>query len=246
MSVLTESEIAKAINVIQNVTEHLLRRIVEGLVSEEPAMVGELAAGLDCEAALGRGLRVRCRVLDAAGKSSSEHLLGADIVGVVRLEVDGTSINKGFLAQVKRSKRDGLHFRPPVNLNDFSHRTSRGVGVQLDRSGTVSVSRPSKLLATQCQQMLKVTPAAFVWVIADEQIAVVSAGAVSAAYSYPKGRKRKSDLGTKRLDDFWIHLLDCFFGDPALQAWDTSSLLALCQSRHSRYGLLVEVTDTDS
>ncbi len=245
---LTNGMRAQVVEAVEQATRHLLDRIADGLVGEEPAMTGGLAADLDVDVNVNTtasGVRIRVRVLDARSAQSSESLLGADLCVVLHLQFAGTEIRKGFLAQVKRSGKDGLLVRPADGDRDYSHWLYGGPGLELAPSGTVSVSRTSGHLAKQCRDMLAVTPAAYVWVIGESEVAVVGAMPVLSAHGHPRGRRARTDLATKSLADFFLNLVDCFLGDQAIRAWDTASLLEECRLRGARFGMLVSVDDLD-
>lgn len=88
--------------------------------------------------------------------------------------------------------------------------------------------------------MLAATPDSYVWIYGSHPVAVVSAHPIVTVFGRPSGSPQL-ELGTKRLDDFFLHAADCFIGDPALVAWDNASLLALCAQRRARFGVLLTV-----
>lgn len=118
-------------------------------------------------------------VVDGIGPGAAEKTLGADVLGVVRIELDDIRVAKGFLAQAKRTGHDGLRLRTSA-ADDYSHWSYRGRETMLERSGVVAVTRPSARLDEQCENMLRVTPSSFVLVFSDSQVGVVSASAVHA------------------------------------------------------------------
>jgi hypothetical protein len=103
------------------------------------------------------------------------------------------------------------------------------------------VTKPSQLLEKQCDDMLHLTPASFVFVFDPDQIAVVSAAAVHAQRNAPRNNKSKKDLGTKRLGDFFIQLADCFIGDRSLGASTPEDLVDIAQARGVATVMYLEV-----
>ena len=176
----------------------------------------------------------------AAGAAESE--LGADLVGAISINVDGLDVTKGFLAQAKSARRDGLRYRPPVG-SDYSHWLYRGP-LLLQESGSVTITRPSPQLRRQCNSMLRRTPDCFVVVYHPNQFAVVAASSVMAA-SNRQPYSRRVDLGTKRLDDFFVHLLDSFIGDRSISASTIHEINELASQERTRAGLLLSIQTAD-
>lgn len=222
---------------IGRVEQRLLALMEEGRVRQEPDMTSRLVHGLEIASDEVDGVTVEFTVIDGIGPGAAERSLGADVLGVVRIEVGGLLVSKGFLAQSKRSGVDGLRLVGP-SINDYSHWLYRG-GIELEQSGTVEVTRPSPHLEEQCDHMLRVTPDSFVIVFGDAQIGVVSA---SAIHAHRSGRARVwKKLGTKRLDDFFLHVVDCYVGDPALAAATVGGLRAEAERRGASAAMMLRV-----
>lgn len=211
-------------------------------------MTSRLVQAVEIEAEEVEGVTVQLTVVDGLGRGAAERDLGADVVGVIRLAVGDLRVAKGFLAQSKRSGQQGVHMSPARNAerpfdDAYSHWLYRGP-LRLFASGTVSVTKPSADLVEQCENMLRVTPDSFVFVFHDEQVGVVSASAIRALQSKPPNSHEQSPIGTKRLDDFFVHLADSFIGDPKLSAADNDSIRALAVANRAPTGLLLAVTGT--
>jgi hypothetical protein len=230
--------------IVRSTEERLTQMMTDRRVRQEPDMTSRLATEIELRAETVDGVTVELTVVDGIGPGSAERRLGADLIGVVRLEVGGLRLTKGFLAQSKRSGSDGLFFAPPDDIatGDFSHWLYRGP-LQLRPSGTVELSKPSPRLDEQCDNMLKRTPASFVFVFDDSQVAVVGASAVHAHRNRPARTKRRLPLGTKTLDDFFVHLIDSFIGDTSIVAADVESLPALASTYQASAGLLLRISD---
>jgi hypothetical protein len=226
--------------------EALLRVVSQGRARQEPDLTSRLVQAVEIEAEAVEGVTVELTVVDGLGPGAPERDLGADVVGVVRLAVGDLRVAKGFLAQSKRSGQQGIYLTPaedrqrPVD-DAYSHWLYRGA-IHLPASGTVSVTKPSADLVEQCENMLRTTPDSFVFVFHEEQVAVVSASAVCALRNKPPNSREHSRLGTKRLDDFFVHLVDAFIGDPKLIAADTDSIRSLAAANRAQTGILLAVT----
>jgi hypothetical protein len=230
------------INGIAAAQDDLSRAIAEGRSTEEPDMTSRLLQSLEARLSNIGGINFLTRTVDSAGRGASESRLGADLCGVVRIEIDGISTAKGFLAQAKRPGREGLGY-VAVSDDDHSHGSHwlyRGP-IELAASGIVNVARPSAHLNKQCKDMLAYTPDSFVFVYGPDHVSVVSANAVRACASKPVKPWRRTPLGTKRLDDFFVHLIDSFIGDPEIRAWDNRSLETIRDAREARHAFLLEV-----
>ncbi|WP_374457004.1 hypothetical protein [Nocardioides sp.] len=234
------------VDVIREASEGLRRRIVEGRVTQEPDMTSRVVQEIEVRSASVPGVTIEFTVIDGLGPGAAENTIGADVLGVVRIEVEGRRQSKGFLAQSKRDGQDGLHLDPAPPEDEggaYSHWLWRGDEVRLERSGTIHITKPSARLAEQCENMLRLTPASFVFVYSPDQIAVVSATAVKAHRSAPPRTKKFKPLGTKQLDDFFVHVLDCFIGDESLSAASTEELRQLALTQRASTAWLLRVRD---
>lgn len=195
------------------------------------------------------GVRITMNVIDGIGPGAAENSVGADIVGALNIDVDGASVQKGFLAQAKMSGSDGVYFRPrsvtTSGGSDHSHAIARGPSGSLPVngifSGTVEVTRPRGRLAKQCRKMLGISPDSFVFVYDPSQLAICSATAVLAHQSAQQGVRHP--LGTKTLADFFINLADCFIGDLDLGAASQAALVQQVQLLRARTGVFVNISD---
>jgi hypothetical protein len=235
--VIDQETLDEVSTLIARAEERLLGMVAEGRVGQEPDITSRLVHGVELASDAVDGVAIQFTVVDGIGPGAAERQLGADVLGVVRIELDELRIAKGFLAQSKRSGADGLRLRS-VKQEDYSHWLYRGA-LQLAQSGVVDVTRPSAKLDEQCENMLKASPASFVLVFGREQVGVVSASAVHA-HRASQPRRWKS-LGTKRLDDFFMHILDCFVGDPALAAGSIDELRVLAAQRGASAAMMMRV-----
>lgn len=242
---LASNVVSAIAKVVQDAEKALLRPMQEGRASQEPDITSRLAQSIEMVSQATDGVRTELHVVDGLGPGAAERDLGADLVGVLRIELEDLRIAAGFLAQAKRSGTQGVRFEPAGSADEYSHWLYRGDELQLDKSGTVSVTKPSADLQEQCENMLRATPAAFVFVYDVDQISVVTATAVNATSSKPRRTHVRTDLGTKRLDDFFVHLADGFVGDPALIAADRASVKDLAIANRARSALLLRVASSN-
>jgi hypothetical protein len=242
-AVLPPEVLASVAALVQEAEEGIRQRMTEGRGSQEPDLTSRLTDRIETTTNEIDGITIQLTVVDGIGPNSAERQIGADIVGVIRIDLDDIRVTKGFLAQAKRSGSQGVHYDHADE--SAGHWLYRG-SLHLATSGTVSITRPSKDLAEQCENMLMRSPASFVIVYDDDQVSVVSASAVSTLRARPKNSKTRTPLGTKRLDDFFIHLADCFVGDQRLTAADASSIAALAAQQRATTGLLLIVSDGNS
>ena len=126
---------------VQQAERRLLEMIGQGRVRQEPDMTSRLVHGIELSSDTVDGVRIEFTVVDGIGPGAGERTLGADLLGVVRIELDDVRVAKGFLAQSKRTGADGLRLRP-ATVPDYSHWLYRG-GIRLERSGVVEVTTPS-------------------------------------------------------------------------------------------------------
>jgi hypothetical protein len=236
----------EVVDVIREASEGLRRRITDGRVTQEPDMTSRVVQEIEVRSDRVPGVTIEFTVIDGLGPGAAENTIGADVLGVVRIEVEGRRQSKGFLAQSKRDGQDGLHLAPAPPEDeggDYSHWLWRGDEIHLERSGVVHITKPSARLTEQCENMLRLTPASFVMVYSQEQIAVVSATAVKAHQSAPPHTKKLKPLGTKHLDDFFVHVMDCFIGDESLSASSQEELRQLALAQRASTAWLLKVRD---
>lgn len=238
---LSRDLIAELAEIFSTVQADLIEAMSEGRSTEEPDMTSRLLQSLETRLGQLSGVSVFSRTVDSAGPGASESRIGADLCGVLRVDRDGIIATKGFLAQAKRPGRDGLTFLPASgNAKSESYWLYRG-DLWLEQSGIVRVARPSARLAQQCSSMLAYTPDSFVFVYSPDQVAVVSASAVLACRSKPN--RQYTELGTKTFEDFFVHFLDCFIGDPMIRSWDNSTLEDVRAQRNARYAVQISIVD---
>jgi hypothetical protein len=129
-----------------------------------------------------KGVRWSAKTLTDHGPGAEEKRYGADFVGVLDVDLPDFKVNKGFLAQAK-----------------------------LVNSGRMSASEFRRLVS-QCEQMLELSPAAFVFHQSLEGIRVIPAVAVVGS-NRPEIAFDPDGLNSRSVTRFYEEHFECFFGD---------------------------------
>ena len=251
---ITASIADELTSVFAEAERSILSRIAQNRGRQEPDLTSRLMEGIEIRSESIDGVRIAFDTIDGLGRNAAESVVGADILGSIHINVGGVSMSKGFLLQAKMSGHDKLRFRPTGSRAagplDASHVFDRG---PIDRvgtgssyrmgevSGTVTITRPSKRLEKQCDDMLRLTPSSYVLVLDRRQITVVSAAAVRAHRHAESGVQH--ELGTKTLSDFFINMADCFIGDDRLGSATQADLVARASLLNVPAALSVRITD---
>lgn len=244
---LDNKVIAAIVSALQSAEVDILERVREGTIREEEDLTSRLLENIGLRVTLGAGMEkvtIKLTTTTSRGAASQEPILGADMLVVVSVDVGGAVISKGFLAQAKLAGQNIRYLPGTPRGTDSSHVFARR-DVTVAPSGTVSIGTPSKKLAEQCDKMLARSPASFVIVYSDEQVSVVSASAIIAQRRAADSGRRPDRLvlGTKRLADLFINVVDCFIGDTQLAAANADELARLARELQVPNSLLLEVTD---
>jgi hypothetical protein len=252
--VITPGIAGELANVITRAERSILSRIEQNRGRQEPDLASRLMENIELRSETIDGVTIILDTIDGLGRNAAENVIGADILGSIHIDLGGVRTSKGFLLQAKMSGKDKLQFRPTATnatgILDASHIFDRGplsavgkgpVYPMGEVSGTVTVTRPSKRLRKQCEDMLRLTPASFVLVFDVRQISVVSAAAVGA-HRYAQARVQH-DLGTKTLTDFFTNLADCFIGDERLGSATQGDLIARASLLSIPTALSLRITD---
>jgi len=252
--VITATIADQLTRVFADAERSILDRMERGRGRQEPDLASRLMEGIEIRGEAIDGVRIAFDTIDGIGTNAAESVVGADILGSIHIDVGGVSLSKGFLLQAKMAGKDNLKFRPSgpsaTGPLDASHVFDRG---PIDRigtgstyrlgevSGTVSITKPSRRLEKQCEDMLRITPASYVLVIDQRQITVVSASAVRAHRHAASGLRH--ELGTKTLPDFFMNMADCFIGDERLGSSTQADLVARATALNVPTALYLQMTD---
>jgi hypothetical protein len=129
-----------------------------------------------------KGVRWTAKTLTDHGPGTQEKQYGADFVGVLEIDIPGYQVRKGFLAQAKLEKFNRMRRR------DFHD------------------------MVGQCELMLELSPASYVFHYSFKGIRMIPAIAVLAA-SGPEAVFDPDALYSRRISTFYEEHFECFIGD---------------------------------
>jgi hypothetical protein len=155
-------------------------------------------------------------------KKKTENAVGADIAGAVTYNGFGQNQTKVFLVQSKVAK---------------SAKKAKGNKIRIK-------ARDPRLLK-QCENMLKITPAAFVFVYSEFGVHVIPAVEIVVS---GKSVIDTNVLYYKELGDFYEEVYKCFIGDSALgRAYrDDEMMREICDNLVSEQALAISITKQNS
>lgn len=138
--------------------------------SQEPHVTDRLAANIqnELDGRTLRGIRWKAKTLTDHGRNAEENRFGADLLGVLTIDLVDYHVCKGFLAQAKLFQGPRLEQSPS----------------QMD------------VLAKQCSKMLQFTPDSFVFLYSPRAIKIVPASAVRAVSRLSFSELCSRSLGT--------------------------------------------------
>lgn len=152
-----------------------------------------------------KGVRWKALTLTDRGPSAQEHEYGADFMGALNIELPGYQVNKGFLAQAKL-------IRPGHNFSANERRR----------------------LQAQCEKMLRLSPASFVFLYSKNGISVVPAVSIVGAETDP------TELYSRTVTRFFEEHFESFIGDQRISFPDPRTLSQLRSEYNARTALLLQ------
>ena len=189
---------------ISSAADITVRDLERGEIQQEPSMTDRLLGGIRnaIDGYRSKGVTWRAITLTDRGRGAQETEYGADFAGVLSVDLPDFKVDKGFLAQAKLIRNGGM------GMSEF-HR-----------------------MVNQCEQMLRLSSASFVFLYTAAGIRIVPAISVVGA-SNPDFVLDTSTLYSRSLSKFYEDHLECFLGDrnineatPAmLERLDSESLL---------------------
>lgn len=188
--------VRKAVAAIGAAARDAISDLEAGRVQQEPAITDRFVAYVQSKlnGKVLAGVHWSAVTLGDRGPGSAESQLGADLLSVVRLELDNFSIAKGFLAQAK-----------------------------LVEPSTAFPASANKYLKIQCEKMLKISPASFVFIYSKQSgILVLPALDVIGARNC-----NPHELTTRTIPQFFTEHFECFIGDHRFKAATGDELQAL-------------------
>ena len=222
---------------IEDAASSVLRKLNEGWISEEDHVTSKLMDSIEhtINQSGYHGIRFQAKIFQGRGRGSEESRTGADIGGVLEINLAGYYVKKGFLAQAKIVKARGYKFSPyfgfpPQPQFDIKRN-------ELER------------LVEQCKKMLRFTSDAYVFFYSKNGIAVAPAIAIVAfGMNFQVFQPFSELIYHKPIGLFYEEYLKSFIGDlrigEALPSMDQLELL--CKEYDLRYvqyiGVQEEVT----
>lgn len=207
--------------------------IKEGWVVQEEDISGRIVANIEHAInTLGeyKGISFKAKVYTSKGPHSEERRCGADIGGLLEINIQNYHITKAFLSQAKKGT---------VSRYDIGGRAV----IRLENRDQI------QKLADQCRKMLRITPSSFVFIYSDEGIHVFPAVAVLSdtnkwnrhAYSISER------LYSKSLSTFYEEYFKSFFGDTriGMSIKDVNSLEKFAIEYDVRNALRIAITSKE-
>jgi hypothetical protein len=201
---------------IAEAVDHVVGALAETRIEQEAAFTDRMlgAIELTMKGFASRGVRWTAKTLTDRGPRAQETHIGADFAGVFSARLSDSpefNVSKGFLAQAK-----------------------------LIRPGRSDVRAEFERLRAQCDRMLSVSPASFVFLYADWGVTVVPA--VSIWSSEPRDI---FDFYSRGIARFFEEHFESFIGDRRLYAPTRNVLEGLLSEANPRRVLLLEVNTTE-
>jgi len=170
------------------------------------------------------------------------------LVANIKNQLDGKKI-KGILWKAKILTDRGQHAQETTFGADFlgvltldlqGFRVTKGFFGQakLARRNRRESQSESKRLKEQCNKMLSVTPDSFVFVYSKRGIKIFPASSVAGT-----SETNLKGLASRTIGRFFAEYVECFIGDPKLNAPSLEKFYALAEEYQMRQGLYVHGTD---
>ena len=176
----------------------------EHLIEHEPQFTDRML-GRIAEAMNGfrsGGVYWRAKTLTSGAPNSQEHRFGVDFLGVLSIDLPNYTVTKGFLVQAKLLGKRSFREEDRVRM------------------------------LGQCQKMLSMSPASYVFTYSDSGIRVVPASSVLAS-----GRIDMRAYYSRSIERFYEEHFACFFGDREVSVPSERLLAVLLARYEARQGL---------
>lgn len=192
-------------NRIARAADSAVEDLRQGLVEQEPHLTDRLLGRITqaVDEYRSKGVRWSAKTLTDHGRGTQEKSYGADFVGVLDIDLPDYKVKKGFLAQAKLLRSK----RMPIG--EF------------------------RRLVSQCQKMLDLSLAAFVFHQSVYGIRVIPAIAVVAS-NRPEILFDPDGLYSRSIGRFYEGHFECFYGDRAINR-PTNTMLAELEARSLLY-----------
>ncbi|HHT9133648.1 MAG TPA: hypothetical protein ACFYD2_01980 [Candidatus Avalokitesvara rifleensis] len=176
-------------------------------IEQEPAFTDRMLARI--EQVLGsveiKGVQWTAKTLTDRGPNAQEKIYGADFVGILHINIPEFKVAKGFLAQAKL----------------------------LEPSAKIS-NREMQRMKDQCEQMLKLSPASFLFLYSTRGVTVVPAIAIVSSNVNPY------ELYRRGVSRFFEEHFESFIGDRRVSCTDNKTLERLSDECNARNALLLK------
>jgi len=224
------------VGILRDLSKHIekaaaiaVEDLQEGIVETEPSLTDRFIGAMEGRLStleIG-GYRFKIRTLRDRGRGAPEHEFGADLVGVLDVDIPSYKVSKGFLAQAKLANKGEITVKLPGSCPGYEYPEI-----------TVSIPRDpsSSRLVSQCKQMLSVTPDSYVFVYSQFGIFVIPASAIT---SIAPGSCRP--VYSKRIGGFFMEHMMSFIGDLGLEATSDDALRSCRERTNARYAMLLEM-----
>lgn len=210
----SRAAVRRSARIIADAVSATRESYVVGRTQQEPSITDRMLGRIEqsLNGVTVKGVKWTAMTLTDRGAGIQEKKYGADFLGVLEMNLPEYKVTKGFLAQAKRIEPDG------------SMRSA-----EFDR------------MVAQCNKMLELSSAAFVFLYGKERFGVVSAAAVAGL----RHRTNPWELYSRSVQRFFEEHFQCFIGDRRLHTphVDTlATLRGLADENSARSALLLSAS----
>jgi len=192
---------------IAEAVDDTVEDLKENLIQQEPAFTGNMLTRIMqvMNSVEIKDVRWTAKILTDRGPNAQEKTYGADFVGVLHIDIHEFKVAKGFLAQAK--------------LLEPSAKIPHG---EMQR------------MKNQCEQMLKLSPASFLFLYSTQGVTVVPAIAIVSSNANPY------ELYRRGVSRFFEEHFESFIGDRRLSCTDIKTIDHLRAEYTARNALLLK------
>jgi len=192
---------------IAEAVDDTVEDLKENLIQQEPAFTGNMLTRIMqvMNSVEIKDVRWTAKILTDRGPNAQEKTYGADFVGVLHINIPEFKVAKGFLAQAK--------------LLEPSAKIPHG---EMQR------------MKNQCEQMLKLSPASFLFLYSTQGVTVVPAIAIVSSNANPY------ELYRRGVSRFFEEHFESFIGDRRLSCTDIKTIDHLRAEYTARNALLLK------
>jgi hypothetical protein len=202
--------VREAASRIGEAVERVTGALVEGRVEQEPAFTDRMLGSIEhvMSGFESRGVQWQAKTFTDRGPGAQETRVGADFAGVFTAKLLDFEVNKGFLAQAK-----------------------------LISPGKPMSKKEGKRLREQCDQMLSLSPASFVFLYTPYGVSVVPAISI-----FSSQHREPHEFYQRSVTRFFEEHFESFIGDRRLHAATPAGLATVMPDAVPRriLSLLVE------